>query len=240
MFKLLCSLLLSASLTGFSAAQMSNSPQESPSSGQTPQNTRFAPGTKLRAELDKTVDAKKVNAGAPVLAKTMDDLRSGDQVVAPRGAKIVGHVVAANPHDKNTPSRLEIAFDKLQLPNGAEIPMKAEIDALAKPVSNTPMGNDNTGQNAGGGNAPMTSPGARGGAAPAGGMGQQPAGQPTSDTASMPAATTRNGGIAPNAQGVTGISGISLSAGPSQDTVLTSEKHNVKLDGGTQMILRTQ
>jgi hypothetical protein len=34
------------------------------------------------------------------------------------------------------------------------------------------------------------------------------------------------------------MSGVSLSTGATQDSVLTSQKHNVKLDSGTQMILR--
>jgi len=47
-----------------------------------------------------------------------------------------------------------------------------------------------------------------------------------------------NGRLTPNAKGVVGISGLSLSTGSAQDSLLTSQKHNVKLDSGTQMILR--
>jgi hypothetical protein len=44
--------------------------------------------------------------------------------------------------------------------------------------------------------------------------------------------------LPPNAQGVIGISGMSLSTGAAEDSLLSSQKHNVKLDSGTQMILR--
>jgi hypothetical protein len=42
-----------------------------------------------------------------------------------------------------------------------------------------------------------------------------------------------------NAQGAIGMSGVSLTAGAAQDSVLSSNKHNIKLESGMQMILRT-
>lgn len=201
----------------------------------------FSPGTELRAQLDKTVDAKKAKAGDPVQAKTLDELKSGTQVLAPRGARITGHVVAANPHEKDSPSHVEIAFDKIDLGNGSEVPLNATIQALAGPVNNVAAAADNntgapTSDNVG------TGMGGRG-TMQSGSMGQ-PAGAP--DTGSMgnngtaASTSTPSVAIAANAQGVQGISGVSLSPGPSRDSLLTSEKHNVKLESGTQMILRTQ
>jgi len=204
-------------------------------------NERFAPGVTFRAELEKTIDAKKASPGDPVLAKTIDELKSGGQVIAPRGARIVGHVVAAAPHEKDSASHLEIAFDKLEVGNGSEIPMKATIQALARPVNYAPVGLDNMGQPTGG-STPMAPGGRSGGMVPAGTG--QPAGAPNpgnmGNAGGMPSQSSPGGGISPNAEGVTGMSGVSLSAGPSQDSVLTSEKHNVKLESGTQMVLRVQ
>jgi hypothetical protein len=245
MMKAISLALTVALVAGVSLAQSS-----SPQTGGSAQNAasqpgvntpRFSPGTDIRAELDKTVDAKKAKPGDAVYAKTLDELKSGTEVVAPRGAKILGHVVAAAPHEKNSPSRLEIAFDKLDLGNGSEIPMQAAIQALAKPVTNIAAGADNMGQPMGG-YTPM-GPGNRTAGMQPGTMGQ-PAGPAntgnTGNAGGMPAPNSSNGGISPNAQGVAGISGVSLSPGPAQDSVLTSEKHNVKLEGGTQMILRVQ
>jgi hypothetical protein len=59
-----------------------------------------------------------------------------------------------------------------------------------------------------------------------------PAAQDASQTAAI------NGRLTPDAQGVVGMSGLSLSTGAAQDSLLSSPKHNVKLDSGTQMILR--
>jgi hypothetical protein len=224
---------------GLSAAQTSVAQQSA--SAADPGASRFAPGTELRVELEKTVDAKKAKPGDPVLAKTIDELKSGTQVVAPRGAKVIGHVVTATPHEKDSPSRLEIAFDKLDLGNGSQIPTKASIQALEKPASYAPMASDNMGgQQAG--SPPMASGNSRMGGMSPGGMGQ-PSGAPnsgdTGNPGTMPAQNAPSS-ISPTAQGVIGMSGVSLIEGPTQDSVLTSEKHNVKLEGGTQMILRVQ
>jgi len=223
---------------GISSAQTSNSQQNAPAE---PNASRFAPGSEIRVELEKTVDAKKAKPGDAVLAKTMDELKSGVQVIAPKGAKVIGHVVAATPHEKDSASRLEIAFDKFDLGNGSEIPMKASIQALEKPTYYAPMPADNAGAGQQAGNPPMPSTARMGGVTP-GGMGQSggnsnpgyPGNAGTMPTLNVPST------ISPDAQGVIGMSGVLLSAGPAQDSVLTSEKHNVKLDSGTQMVLRTQ
>jgi len=237
--------LLATLLTGIVLAQTSTSEQSSATRSAENQ-VRFTPGSELRAVLDKTVDAKKAKEGDVVHAKTLDEIKSGTQVIAPRGSRVIGHVVAATPHGKDTPSRLEIAFDKLELENGSEVPLQATIQALSNPLNNMSAGYDNAGPPMGGGNSPMgggNSP--VGGGARTGGMQpSQPAGAPNAgNMGNAGGASSQNapsGGISSNAQGVQGISGVSLSPGPAHDSMLTSEKHNVKLEGGTQMVLRVE
>jgi hypothetical protein len=239
-FVLTVGLLMGVSLAQNSAPRNNESARQSGAS-QPSERTGFAPGTELRAELDKTVDTKKVKPGDAVHARSLDELKSGTEVVAPRGAKIIGHVVAASPHEKDTPSRLEIAFDKVELGNGSEIPIKATIQALENPINNIATGADNTGYPMGS-NAPMGAGNRSGGMVP-GGMGQPTAAPNPGNMGNAGGARSQSapaGGISPNAQGVAGISGVSLGPGPDQDSVLTSEKHNVKLESGTQMILRVQ
>jgi len=229
--------LITFLVAGVAFAQTSTAQQNAASASEE-NASRFVPGTELRVELEKTVDAKKAKAGDPVLAKTIDELKSGSQVIAPRGAKVIGHVVAAAPHEKDSPSRLEIAFDKLEVGNGSEIPLKASIQALEKPVYNPPMPtSENTGQPMGG-NSPMSSGSRMGGMTP-GGASQPSGGSNPGNPGTMPNQSAPST-ISPNAEGAIGMSGVSLSAGSAQDSVLTSEKHNVKLDSGTQMILRVQ
>jgi hypothetical protein len=231
--------LISACLTGISLAQIPVQPNaESPI-----QNTavRFSPGTAIRVELAKSVDAKKAKVGDEVIARTLDDFLSDkNELLAPRGSQIVGHVAEVAPHQGNSASTLGIAFDKMVLKSGTELPLKASIQAIGPPESNATFNEPMAGQAAPGGMPSMSSPGrgAYGGTAPNSGGSMpgsaNPTGAPTPDTTTGP---TRNGPLSPNAQGVVGMSGLSLSTGAAQDSLLTSPKHNVKLDGGTQMIL---
>jgi hypothetical protein len=205
------------------------------------QQPRFASGTILRVELVKSVDAKKAKPGDPVVAKTREDISAGGKVVAPRGAAITGHVVSATPHHGDTPSTLEIAFDQMAI-GGTEVPMKAVIQALTKPAqaampadygSSAPAGQSQTGPPMGspnggrlGGGTPTSAPTPNnGGVGDANGM---PVGNSAPPSAPLPS----------NAQGAIGMSDLSLSTGQQGTTVLTSQKHNVKLEDGTQMIIR--
>jgi hypothetical protein len=245
MKKLLNFALISVLLTGISLAQ--NSAQ--PSAASESQNTAFRlePETIIRVELAKSVDAKKAKVGDEVMAKTIDDFLSDkNEVLAPKGSKVLGHVAEVSPHQGESASTLGIAFDKIVLKNGTEVRLKASIQAIGPPESNAAAGNDNLGAPANsGGMSPMSSPGrgAYGGTTPNPGgtmpgsvnnpgAAAQDASQSTSPTAAI------NGRLTPNAQGVVGMSGLSLSTGAAQDSLLSSPKHNVKLDSGTQMILR--
>jgi hypothetical protein len=230
--------LISALLTGASLAQGPVQPNsESPLQGAA---VRFSPGTPVRVELAKSVDAKKAKVGDEVIAKTMDDFLSDkNEVLAPRGAQIVGHVAEVSPHQGNSPSTLGIVFDKMVLKSGTEMPLKASIQAIGPPESTVNF-NDAMGGQAGSAGMPsMSSPGrgAYGGTTPNPGgtpSGANPTGAPNPDPTSRPGI----GPLTPNAQGVVGMSGLTLSTGAAQDSLLTSPKHNVKLDSGTQMILR--
>jgi hypothetical protein len=237
---LMISAMTAALLTCISWAQDPSQANAGPQS-QNP-TMRLAPGTVIRAELAKTVDAKKAKVGDQVIAKTMDDFLSDkNEVLAPKGSKVLGHVAEVSPHQGESASTLGIAFDKMVLKNGTEVPLKASIQAVGPPESNAGAVNEPTGGYGNSGAmspAPSTSRGGYGAPPPNAG-GSIPGGSPTgTGTADGTSGTAINGRLTPNAQGVTGMSGVSLSAGAAQDSLLTPPKHNVKLDSGTQMILR--
>lgn len=203
---------------------------------------RFAPGAQLRVELDKSIDAKKAKSGDPVVAKMMDEIMAGDKVVAPRGAKVMGHLVEATSHQGDTPSTLGIAFDKMILPDGKEIPLDATIQAISRPEINTNFGQP--GSMGGNGNSGGMNSGNTMGR-PLPGMGAPPAtGNPNGGNPNSPptdaAPQTVNGQLTPTSQGVVNMSGVSLGTGTKGNSLLTSEKHNVKLDSGTEMVLHTR
>lgn len=202
---------------------------------------RAAPGTNLRVELVKTIDAKKAQAGDPVLVKTVDELLAGKQVVSPRGTKIFGHIVSVTPHKGDMSSTLEIAFDKIELSAENQVPMKAVIQALSKPVEMANPGGYGAGEPAGGGSmgAPMGSPagGRMGGGTPP--IASTPNNGGLGGANSNPGATSAStsGRIPLNAEGVIGMSDVSVNTSAQGDSTITSQKHNVKLESGTQMIL---
>jgi hypothetical protein len=220
MKRLLGSFLAVTLLTGVSLAQGAAQTGGGPESQSTA--VRFAPGTTIRVELAKPVDAKKAKVSDEVIAKTMDDF-VGDKnaVLVPKGSRVLGHVAEATPREGESASTLGIAFDKIVLKNGTDVPFKASIQAIGGPDLSAAPTNEPMPQSGGG--APTMSPGhdpdSSGGSMGRGGM-------------------FASGPLPRNAQGVVGISGMSLSAGTAEDSLLSCQKRNVKLDGGTQMILR--
>lgn len=197
---------------------------------------KFSPGSVLPVELSKSVDAKKAHTGDPVQGKIPQDLSANGKVVVPKDAKVLGHVAEAkaSSHD-NKDSMLGIVFDKIALKDGTEIPLMAEIQAVGAPVSmaapsydtpppqNNPAGPTGGNQNSEMGTAPNTG-------APA--AQQQQAQLPSGESANPP--------LTGSTQGVVGMKGVTLTQGTMQDSVLTSQDKNVKLESGTQILLRTK
>ena len=192
----------------------------------------FNPGSTLPVELSKSIDAKKAHTGDPVLGKIPHDLSSNGKVIVPQDSKVMGHIAetkASSHDDKN--SMVGIVFDKLALKGGSEVPLSADIQAVGAPMSsgspmteNAPPPQDNpTGANQ---NSQMGTP--RNVATPGS---PQDTGLPS---------TPGNPPLTSTAQGVVGLNGLSLAQGSMQDSVISSQDKNVKLESGTQILLRTK
>lgn len=221
------SLLLAASAIAVSLAQDAS---QAPPSQHAPMS--FTSGTVIRAEIDKTVDAKKAKVGDPVSAKTTDDLKTNPPNLATKGCQIIGHIAEVTPHQGSSASTLGIVFDKLVLKDGFEMALPAKIQAIGFPDSTVEVNDDQTINKMGGnvGTQPV-GPIGSGGGQPSGYGGQRmPGGMPTNSDAKLPF----------TAQGAVGMSEVELGTGSAQESLLTSKKHNVKIENGMQMILRTQ
>jgi hypothetical protein len=195
---------------------------------------QFTPGTLIRAQLEKPLDAKKAKVGDPVFAKTTDDLNSTPPGLATKGCKIVGHVVEVTPHQGDSVSTLKIAFDKMILKNGSDIPLPATIKAIGFADQFDPATNSEQVTQMGNGPGIRTAPPPGGVIGAGSGTPSQYAGQrlPTGN-ASNPDAK-----LPFNAKGAIGMSGVELSVEAAQGSVLSAKKHSVKLEDGMQMILR--
>jgi hypothetical protein len=208
-------------------------------------------GATIQAELTKSLDAKKAKPGDPVTAKVTSDVSGGRGVAIPRGAKLQGHVLDAKPYGKGgTQSSLSIAFDRAVLKHHQEMPLRLVVQAVAPAAQSPTVGAADEGTADQGGMAPAgESARPMGGAA--GGMGHAPGGNrnpsgmggatnPAGGMAGSVAPVDLGGHLSTRASGALGLGGIALT--PSQDatqgSLLTSTKGNVRLESGTQLVLR--
>ena len=185
--------------------------------------------------------------GDEVVAKVPQDLSSSaGQVLIPKDTKVVGHVTEVQPRSKEQKeSQLAISFDRLEMKNGEQVQVPMSIQAVIAP----PSQNANAANNSGGGNEPRPGSSSGGNSSGAGGHGGMAGSAPSQPSAQDNAGNTpsepQNGAaarpqITGETKGVVGISNLTLSAAPdpTQGSLMTSEKNNVKLEDGTFLLLR--
>jgi hypothetical protein len=221
----------SAGTSPDAASQGSNSPSPQAGGHQT-----------LAIELSKSLDAKKLKPGDPVKAKVASVFRLANGRSLPIGSTVEGHVTQAVTRSKGVAqSSLGIAFDNVVLKDGTQLPLRATIQAVAAPpewpISNPAYGNQGMSPPVMGPGTPSNPSGVPypggtnnpGGGYPQGSapQPQSPSGQP--DTANAPA-------LGPQSTGVVGMRNVSLEP----NSLLTSTEKDLKLEAGTEMILRVQ
>ena len=237
------------------------------SSGGSNASAALASGASLQAELTKPIDAKKAKPGDEVSAKVTQDVKSDGKVVIHKGTRLVGHVTEAQARTKEQAnSTLGIAFDKAVLKGGEEVSFNSVVQAIGPPVqanvSTAADENTNLGAAPPISGAPRTGNGglvggvtsAAGGAVSgATGTAAGAATGAANDTVSGATRTagglTAQGNLTSASKGVIGLQGLALNtptavagsgsaSGSAQGSVISSTSRNVKLDSGTQMVLR--
>jgi hypothetical protein len=213
--------------------------------------TTFVTGTIINAELNGSLDSKKLKAGDAVNVHTATDLKTNDgRIVLPKGTKIIGHVTQASARGAGQPeSSLGLVFDKAILQSGQEIPLNAAVQAVgAAPSSSfdnsTPAGEPLGGTRpaAPGGGVQGTSQGtSRGGSMNGASSTPNGIGDPSVGVNSPPdPENTNSGQWDANTHGVVGLRNLSLNtAGEGPGSIIKSTGKNVKLDGGTRLLLVT-
>lgn len=227
-------------------AQVSPQPGTAPTAASqpAPAGNQLAAGTIISVELSKTLDAKKVKANDKIEARTAMDLLSHGQIIIPRNAKVIGHVTKAKAHSKQSPdSVLGISFDRVLMKDGRELPLQAVVQAIGRPLQISPpvAGDDSMGSSPAG--IPSAAQAQRG--TVSGASSPMPPSYP-GGYPSRGAGTDQNGPLgtsvsplASTSQGVVGMRGLSLNSSGST-SVLSSNTDNVRLDSGSQLILRVQ
>jgi hypothetical protein len=196
-------------------------------------------GTAVNAELNSSVDSKKAKVGDKVEAHTTEEIKYAGKIIVPKGAKLEGHVTEATARSKgDSGSTLAIQFDKAIVKKGEEIPLNVAILAIAAPQSDFSGGSPGNGSDSRGGGSAPTANGSP--------MGSSHTPTATPGTPNIPdAADGRMGAggaaqLSPKSRGVYGLGDLKLmatSSNGSQTTVVTSTGKNVRLDGGTRLLL---
>jgi hypothetical protein len=210
----MCIVLLLSS-AGLGVAQQTAPSQPSKATGQSPA------ASSIPTELVKPLDAKKLKPGDVVTTRTTAALRGRDLFI-PSGTVILGHVVSAQARSKgNAESSLALAFDKIELTGGETLPIRGVVQAVGpnpRPEPNSGSAESGTIAAETGHDQGSTVPGPT---ATVGGL------QPTPSEGPM---------LDPKGTGVLGIAGLELT----KDAVLVSKAKDLKLDRGTQLMIRAQ
>jgi len=208
---------------------------------QTADSVRLPAGATVRITLQKPLDSKKNKPGDPVVAKSVESVKANGQDVLLKGAKIIGHLSAVEPHTKQKPqAALGIVLDRAILKNGREVPLHFLIQAVA-PAQQTDAPNMSL--------TPATAAGSAGGFGPiaGGGSARVAPPDPTAGTpgriASPESPTVDNmtsrGDLTPTCRGVLRMEGLALvPEDATLGSVIVSRNRNIQLDIGTQMMLR--
>jgi hypothetical protein len=250
-----------------SGAQASSGTSASASTQAGQNSATLSSGTTMNASLSQPVDAKKNKTGDQVTARTTQDVKSDGKVIIPKGSKLVGRVTDCKARGKDEKeSALGLVFDKAILKHGEEIPLNVTIQALAaaQSAASASAGADDFAAGAGAGAAggaraagggalggvrstagaatgAVTNTAANVGGAANGAVGStvRAAGGANGAVGGLNAA----GQLTSSSQGVFGLDGLNLNSSMvnnTQGSLITSSSKNVHLDGGTQLLLRSQ
>ena len=236
--------------TSGTAAQAGTPPSSSPGLTATPNpnanlaTTPLQSGSIIYVELAKSVDAKKAKVGDEIQARASQAALSQGRVVVPKGAKIIGHLTQVTQRSGEQRSQLTFNFDHALLKDGTQVPLSVTVQALGGGTSAVSPFDSSAGNM--GGNRGINSSGMPGRTAPSeagpgmGGMGSTTAGSgatPTGGGISTPDSGPATVHLNAGSKGVVGLSGLSMSSS-SEGAVVTSDKKNVKLDSGIELVLR--
>ena len=202
--------------------------QAASAGAQTASNPDSAIRGAFPTKLVKSLDSKKLKDGDVVVCETVGVLHSASGLIVPTGSRVIGHITEAKARSKgDSESSLAMVFDKIEVAKGKELPMKGTLQAVGPS-----LGSSGPDTGAAGGGQMMAGHGGEGTMAP-----------PSSGSVAGPNSGIRpldNTGTHPilNAEstGVLGIRNLEMS----KDSVLTSSGKEVKLDSGSQMLVRAE
>jgi hypothetical protein len=226
------------------AAQQSPSSAE-PASPNSPAAGPEAPAVELstvNVELVSKLDSKTAKTGDSVVVQTKASVKTADGTEIPKGSKLVGHVLGANPSEAGKNSQMALQFDHFELKGGQNLPVHSQIESIAPAgsapaasgsgaMSRPPAGSANPGTN--GESAANGAPQAGGASGAAAGNAPPAAGTVVARTGNIAIATTSVPGVL-LANNAPGQHDPRMSQASS---ILLGAQKDIQLDGGTQMVV---
>jgi hypothetical protein len=233
---------------------------DSPATQQSPSNTEpappnsssmspeapTAPMSPVNGELVSKLDSKTAKNGDSVVVQTKTSVKTPDGTEIPKGSKLVGHVIAAQPSQPGQNSQLALQFDRVELKGGKTMPVHSQIQSISPPGGATSAtgypttgstavngsqaagssnpSNDGSGAAPGAGGAPVPASAANGGPAP--GTVVAKTGQIAISTTSIPGVLVANNAPGQRDPRMADASSILLGA-----------KQDIQLDGGTLIVV---
>jgi hypothetical protein len=104
-------------------------------------NLSLSAGTTIPISFQRSVDPGHEHAGDVIAAKTTQQIQLANGQILAAGARVTGHVIAANgfsfdktPYAKQKASTLTIRFDSIESKNGT-IPLQVYVRAMADPLT---------------------------------------------------------------------------------------------------------
>ena len=179
--------------------------------------------------LVKGLDTKKLKEGDTVICQTSGVLRSRNGIMIPSGSKVIGHVTKVDSKSKGAAmSSLAISFDKIEVSKGKEFAMKGVLQAVGPSLGSSAP---DTGSMSGSGQMMSGHGGTTEQAPPSEGA----VAGPNSGVHPIAGAGT-HAILIPDSQGVLGLKNLQMD----KDSTLTSSEKDIKLESGTQMMIRAE
>jgi hypothetical protein len=112
-----------------------NSPQQTPSNAEPalPNSASASPQAStgqmspVDGELVKKLDSKTAKTGDSVVVQIKTPVKTPDGTVIPKGSKLVGHVLAAQPSQAGQNSQMALVFDHVELKDAKTMPIHSQI-----------------------------------------------------------------------------------------------------------------
>ena len=196
--------------------------------------------SKVFAKLTKTIEARTATKGDEFQLTTINDIVVNGSIAVPKGTRVMCHIGGVITKSKEEPKTTLAIFIDKAIVNEREIPLQGIIAAVAAPQESL---TDDPAYSMMHSNEPKMVGSGTSGASSSGTLSPSSKSSSTAAVATAELKGTRDPGIllTENSQGAIGYEGVEISwlfTSTPPLTVFSSKAKNLKLEAGTQMLLR--